>query len=132
MADQTDLKQSLQEAQESVAPLSPGFSINLFDESLCAENVGICVVSCCLPCLPLGAAKASLEDRHPFLFDYLCAPNLYQVRQQLRYRYMRPENGNAEDFVFEDFFVALCCTPCGIAQTILEISKKQGKEPVFA
>lgn len=111
--------------------LSPGFEIDIFEAA--ANNFPLCLFACYFPCVPLAAAMASLQDRQASFADFLCAPNLFQVRQAFRYRFLRPDNpsGDPNEWCGEDCFASWCCTSCGITQVVIEISKKTGNEPTF-
>ena len=110
---------------DSIRLLSPGFKTEIFGEE-CLLNLPLCLLSCILPCAPLAAGKADLEDRQCTLCDFFCPNNVYQMRQQTRYRYFESK----EDYMTyapEDFCLSLFCSSCAITQTLVEISVRSEK-----
>ena len=132
-----------QEAAESdpFEGLSPGFSRSIFDEKILSDNMDVLLVSCFLPCIPLGMMKARMEYREFAPLDCLLPPNAYQLRQQFRFHYLRPDTANRavpdvpaktdDDVMAKDCIVScLCCfAPCAITQMVVEMASREGKAP---
>lgn len=120
-------------ASDCFEGLSPGISTPLCSDATITEHCALFCLSWYCPCFPLGAAKAALEERQVEPFDYCFPPNLYQTRQQYRYRYLGGGAAalKAEDYVYQDFAVACCCGPCGVTQMAIEMGKKTGTEPIM-
>ena len=108
--------------QDANAALSPGYTENLFD--CCSDPVG-CAIVCCLPCLPLTATKAALDERPCTIFDALCGVSPYQNRQQLRAKYKKGFSPASDCFAF------CCCACCAIHQDVRELAKITGKPRDF-
>lgn len=108
--------------QDANAQLSPGYTENLFD--CCSDPVG-CAITCCLPCLPLTATKAALDERPCTLCDALCGVSPYQNRQTMRAKYKKGFSPASD-------CVAFCCCPvCAIHQDVRELAKLTGKPRDF-
>lgn len=41
----------------------------------------------CLPCFPMSAAKATLDERSCTFCDFVCPTSQYQIRQTIRSKY---------------------------------------------
>jgi hypothetical protein len=117
--------------------LSPGFDVSLSDERILGEHVDITLMACCLPCLPMALMKASMENRQCSIVDCILPPNVFQLRQQFRYKYLRTDS-NAhtpapvnEDMAFKDCFLSICCClfPFAITQMAIEMGQREGVSP---
>ena len=130
-------QRSLSDDHDEMAFLSPGFDVSFSDERILGEHVDITLMSCFLPCLPLALMKSSLENRQCSIVDCFLPPNVYQLRQQFRFKYLRTDSASLqpapvnEDMAFKDCFVSLCCclTPCAITQMAIEMGQREGHNP---
>lgn len=122
---------------DPVAFLSPGFDVSLSDERIFGEHLDVTLISCLLPCLPLALMKSSMENRQCSIVDCVIPPNVYQLRQQFRYKYLRSDSNSHtpvpvnEDVAFKDCFLSVCCclSPLAIAQMAVEMGQREGVSP---
>jgi len=89
-----------------------GLKTGLFD---CFQDMEICLPGFFLPSCLAAFNKAEINDRECHVFDWLCQPNEYLTRQQMRARWELEENQIA------DCITLTCCTMCMICQDAREL-----------
>mmetsp|Transcript_19939 Transcript_19939/g.28657 ORF Transcript_19939/g.28657 Transcript_19939/m.28657 type:complete len:184 (-) Transcript_19939:113-664(-) len=126
---------------DPINSLSPGFGMSLYDPKVFSEYADITFISCCVPCVPLASMKSSMEYRECSIVDCLFPPNVYQLRQQIRYRYLREDTKDGavpskpapvdDDVMLKDCLVSCCCmfSPCAITQMAVELAQRNGQNP---
>eukprot|EP00656_Telonema_subtile_P022322 TRINITY_DN2343_c0_g2_i2.p1 TRINITY_DN2343_c0_g2~~TRINITY_DN2343_c0_g2_i2.p1 ORF type:complete len:290 (+),score=15.72 TRINITY_DN2343_c0_g2_i2:199-1068(+) len=88
----------------------------------CFQRPTLCVPACIWPCYLAALNRAEVDDRDCEIGDACCIRSLCQAQYTTR-QSIRAQYGLESDCA--DLPIALCCTPCGMAQDAIEMEHRR-------